>query len=196
MRCASAHRFAMGRAGALGPALTLCLTLGYALAFALVLTLLAAPAAKAQAQDSRSVYRCGEGQYSQTPCAGGRQLPVDDAPSAAQQREAQAANDRQAQMAARMRRDRLAEEQAAARRQPARIGPAAPAVVPHEADHGHHKPARHRKKPGKLGQMGGEKDPSAAQSGSAGGSQSTHSGRGAINARSADRRAYVPSAPR
>lgn len=70
-----------------------------------------------------TVYRCGAGQYSQTPCAGGQAMPTAPTPDAQQQRATRLAAQRQAQMADRLRDERQQQAQLAARQQPIRIGP-------------------------------------------------------------------------
>jgi hypothetical protein len=89
-----------------------------------LLTLLAiaavlAPAARAQDK----VWRCGPDgrEYSPTPCPGGREVPVADSRDAGQQRAARAVAAREAVLAERMRKQRHADERAAARQRAAGI---------------------------------------------------------------------------
>jgi len=78
----------------------------------------------ARAQGGTStVYRCADGQYSQTPCPGGRLLDTGPAPTAQQQREARAAAATEARLAEQLRQERHARERAAVGQAPARIGP-------------------------------------------------------------------------
>jgi hypothetical protein len=74
------------------------------------------------------VYRCGDGQYSQTPCPGGRALEQGATPSAGQQAQARESAAAQARLAEQLRNERHARERAAAGQGPARIGPAKPAA--------------------------------------------------------------------
>jgi hypothetical protein len=96
-----------------------------------VLVLLAMSPLLAQAQ---TVYRCGpEGRiYSQTPCADGKSVAVDDARSAAQQKEARDVAQRDAERAATLAQERHQREAAAKGQQAAGFmtSPASPASAP------------------------------------------------------------------
>lgn len=84
--------------------------------------LVAAASAVAQG-DGRTVYRCADGQYSQTPCPGGRLLDPGPGPTPQQQREAREAAATDARLAEQLRQERHARERAAVGQGPARIGP-------------------------------------------------------------------------
>ena len=93
-------------------------------------------------------YRCGNS-YSSKPCPGGTAVDAADPRSAAQQREAREASQRQADLARQMKADRLATERAAARGGAANLGPtsakppAKAASKPHANSHKKaHKAAR------------------------------------------------------
>ena len=78
-----------------------------------------------QAQSSEApVYRCGN-TYSNAPCPGGKPVDAADPRSAAQQKEALAAQQRDARMADQLAAERRAREKAAAGQQAAGIGPLA-----------------------------------------------------------------------
>ncbi len=74
--------------------------------FAIVLVAACAAAGRAAAQN---VYKC-EGGYSQQPCAGGQSLPMDDARSDAQKKQAAAAAGRDARLADSLEKERLRQE--------------------------------------------------------------------------------------
>jgi hypothetical protein len=88
---------------------------------------LLALAALAQAAPPQTVYRCGpEGRvYSQTPCADGKAVTVDDPRSASQQKAARDVAARDAQRAKDLAEERRQREQAARGQQAAGIKPAA-----------------------------------------------------------------------
>ena len=93
----------------------------------------------ARAQDA--VYRCADGSYTATPCAGGAKLDAADPRAAAQRRQAQEAAQREAKLADKLAAQRHAEEQGAT---PTRAGNLAPhAAAPHAAASA---PAKHPKK--------------------------------------------------
>ena len=93
----------------------------------------------AQAQDA--VYKCADGSYTATPCAGGVKLDAADPRAAAQRRQAQEAAQREAKLADKLAAQRHAEEQGAT---PMRAGNLAPhAAAPHAAASA---PAKHPKK--------------------------------------------------
>lgn len=77
------------------------------------------------AAQAQTVYRCGPdgSTYSQTPCADGRPLTVDDPRSASQQRAARAVAESEAKNAQRLRDERLRREAAARRDVAIGIGP-------------------------------------------------------------------------
>jgi hypothetical protein len=86
---------------------------------------LAWPALDAAAQKSSTeVYKCGDSQYSATPCPSGKAIDVADPRSAQQQREASAVARRDAAEADRLVAERHAREQAAA---PPKTGASRPA---------------------------------------------------------------------
>jgi hypothetical protein len=58
---------------------------------------------------AQNVYKCGDG-YSQQPCPGGKSLPVDDARSDAQRKQAGTAAARDARLADTLEKDRLKQE--------------------------------------------------------------------------------------
>lgn len=89
----------------------------------LALLVWAGPGAAQVQGGGSTVYRCGEGQYSQTPCPGGRPLDTGPAPTPQQQAEARAAAATDAKLAEQLRQERHAREKAARGQQPARIGP-------------------------------------------------------------------------
>ena len=95
--------------------------------FCLILSLPAGLAAWAQAAPPQTVYRCGpEGRvYSQTPCADGKPVTVDDPRSASQQKAAREVAARDAQQAKDLADERRQREQAAKGRTAAGIKPAA-----------------------------------------------------------------------
>jgi hypothetical protein len=98
--------------------------------------LLALGLAAAGAAAADTVYRCGpEGRdYSTTPCADGKVVPVDDSRTPAQRHDAEAVARRDAKLAAQMTHEREAREAAAAKTGATRIGPA-PAGAPASAAH-------------------------------------------------------------
>lgn len=79
-----------------------------------------AAAAPALAQ---TVYRCGAGEYSQSPCPGGQALAVPAEPNAEQQRVAKTAAERDARLADQMKKDRLAREREAGQPRAINVGP-------------------------------------------------------------------------
>ena len=79
--------------------------------------------AAAQGTDA-TAYRCGNS-YSSKPCPGGTAVDAADPRSAAQQREAREAAERQAVLARQMKADRLAAERAAPKGGAANLGPTA-----------------------------------------------------------------------
>lgn len=83
-----------------------------------LLGLCACVLAAAVPASAQTVYRCGaDGRsYSQTPCAGGRVVDVDDARTPEQQQQAQTAADRDARLGAALERDRRMEEALATQR--------------------------------------------------------------------------------
>jgi hypothetical protein len=93
--------------------------------------------AGAQAQ---AVYRCGSA-YSQTPCAQASVVEVGDARTAGQQTEARRVAADERRLAAEMRRDRLAEQQATRPADAASLSGPAPAKVASSAE-----PPRSKKK--------------------------------------------------
>ena len=84
---------------------------------------LISPGAAAQGTDAPA-YRCGNS-YSSKPCPGGTAVDAADPRSAAQQREAREASQRQTDLARQMKADRLATERAAPTGGAANLGPAA-----------------------------------------------------------------------
>ena len=78
------------------------------------------------------VYRCGpQGrEYSSTPCADGKQVPVDDARSAEQRRQAQAVHQRDTAMAKQLATERREREAAKVATVPGRLSAAASAPAP------------------------------------------------------------------
>ena len=93
--------------------------------FTTVAGLMLLACAGVQAQSSEApVYRCGN-TYSSTPCPGGKPVDAADPRSAAQQKEALAAQQRDARMANQLAAERRAREKAAAGQQAAGIGPLA-----------------------------------------------------------------------
>jgi hypothetical protein len=104
-------------------------------------------AADAQAQAAGDpVYRCGNS-YSSKPCPGAAVVDAADPRSAAQQREASQAAQRDAALAKQMRADRLAAEHAAPKGGAANVGPVAAKPPAPAASKPHH--ASKAKKPGK-----------------------------------------------
>ncbi|WBY00500.1 hypothetical protein PE066_13590 [Ramlibacter tataouinensis] len=97
---------------------------------ALALSMAAALAA-AQAQP---IYRCGDS-YSQQPCAGGKALEPESAPTAAERRQAAAATQRDARLADSLERDRVQREA-----QPASLY--IPPPKPEDAPHAHKSPEK------------------------------------------------------
>lgn len=91
----------------------------------------AAAALLASAPLAQTVYRCGpDGRtYSQTPCADGKPLTVDDPRSAAQQRAARGVAESEAKTAQQLRDERLRREAAARRDVAIGIGPEPPAAA-------------------------------------------------------------------
>ena len=79
--------------------------------------------AAAQGTDA-TAYRCGNS-YSSKPCPGGTAVDAADPRSAAQQREAREASQRQADLARQMKADRLAAERAVPKGGAANLGPTA-----------------------------------------------------------------------
>jgi len=121
-----------------------------------------------QAQSSEApVYRCGN-TYSSAPCPGGKPVDAADPRSAAQQKEARAAVQRDARMADELAAERRAREKAAAGQQAAGIGPLAAAPAAPAASKAKKKTNKQPKqpkqptktappkteKPAKLGQSG------------------------------------------
>ena len=97
-------------------------------------------------------YRCGNS-YSSKPCPGGTAVDAADPRSAAQQREAREASQRQAELARQMKVDRLASERAAARVGAANMGPTAaqpPAKAASKPHANSHKKAHKAAKPSKA----------------------------------------------
>ena len=92
---------------------------------------IAGPAVVAQTNGPAgpAAYRCGSS-YSSTPCPGGSAVNTDDGRSAAQQREAQAVQRRDAAMADQMTADRRTRERDTAGRPAVGIGPPAAASAP------------------------------------------------------------------
>ena len=93
--------------------------------------LIAGPAVVAQTNGPAgpAAYRCGSS-YSSTPCPGGSAVHTDDGRSAAQQREAQDVQRRDAAMADQMTADRRSRERDTAGRPAVGIGPPAAASAP------------------------------------------------------------------
>jgi hypothetical protein len=91
----------------------------------------AAAALLATAASAQTIYRCGpDGRsYSQTPCADGKPLTVDDPRSAEQQRAARGVADREAKTAQQLRDERHKREAAASRDVAIGIGPEPPAAA-------------------------------------------------------------------
>lgn len=83
----------------------------------------------ARADDA--VYKCGNGSYSSTPCAGGAKLDVADPRAAAQRRQAQDAVQRDAILADKLAAQRRADERAASQQRAGSMSHAA--SVPHKA---------------------------------------------------------------
>jgi len=106
---------------------------------ALLLGLLAmAAAASATAQRSNDpVYRCGNS-YASKPCTAAAVVDVADPRSAAQQREASQAAQRDAALASQMRAERLAAERAAPKGGAANVGPVAAKPPAKAASQPHH----------------------------------------------------------
>lgn len=99
-------------------------------------------------------YRCGNS-YSSKPCPGGTAVDAADPRSAAQQREAREASQRQADLARQMKADRLATERATARGGAANLGPTAakpPAKAASKPHANSHKKAHKVVKPAKPAQ--------------------------------------------
>ncbi len=66
-------------------------------------------AAASVAAPAQAIYRCGDS-YSQQPCAGGRAIEADPAPTAAERRQSAAATQRDARLADSLEKDRLRQE--------------------------------------------------------------------------------------
>ena len=100
-----------------------------------------------QAQSSEApVYRCGN-TYASTPCPGGKPVDAADPRSAAQLKQAQVAQQRDARMADQLATERRAREKAAMGQQAAGIGPLAAKPAAPAASKAKKKPSKQPKQP-------------------------------------------------
>lgn len=90
------------------------------------------PAAPAAA-GSTTVYRCGNGSYTSSPCPGGVRVDAADPRSAAQQRDARAAAAADKRLAEQLAAERRARDREVAGQKAVSVGPAAPAAAPASA---------------------------------------------------------------
>jgi|GEM_PF-2072657 len=105
-------------------------------AVAAILAALPAAAQTPPVNDGRSVYRCADGRYTDTPCPGGQALDASDPRSDAQRQQAGDAAARDARLADRLAAERRARDQAAQGQRAANLTPRAasqPASQPRRA---------------------------------------------------------------